>query len=149
MTQQNEDKRGLFYSHVSRLYNSSVNVLTAIVFGWAAFIGLALNLIYNSAFDLARLLPIIFFVGVVIIIMASYNFYFRVLHFGRMIYQLEKDLELVSYIERLKLLPGVARLVSRRDTNAWASAEWVTAIILALYFIAPFLYLIFLVLGHS
>jgi len=149
MTKENEDNIRAFYSHVSRLYSSSVSILTAIVFGWTAYIGLALNLIHNRSIDLANVYPIMAFVGVVIMLMAFFNFYFRVLHFGTLIFQLETRLNLVPYIEGLRLLPLVAGLVRRRDARGLTRAEKVTALILALYFIISFLSLFLLTPGRD
>ena len=138
MTQENEENLRAFYSHISRLYSSSITILTAIVFGWTAYIGLALNLIYSKTIALTIVRPVVFLIGIVIMSMALYNFYFRVLHFSTLIFQLEARLNLIHYIENLRLLPLVGGFVKRRDERGLTRAKIATALILGTYFVVPF-----------
>lgn len=140
MTQANRPSNsdiGLFYSHVSRLFNSSVNVLISIIFGWTAFIGLAWSIL--------RVLPdmrlVLLITGFFIFMMALYNLYFRVLQFGRLIYRLENELELRNYIDGLITLPGIGMMVSRKNAEAFTLAEILAIVFLVAYFVATLLIL--------
>jgi len=87
-----------FYSHISRMYNSAINTITAIIFGWISFVGIAINPSVNMPKEYSIFLILVFF------LMASYIYYFRILRHGKFITKIVNDLCLRDYI-RKELLP--------------------------------------------
>jgi len=87
-----------FYSHTSRMYNSGINTLTAIIFGWISFVGIAINPSIRMSKPYGVFFVFVFF------LMASYIYYFRILRDGKFIGKIENDLGLRNYI-RTELLP--------------------------------------------
>ena len=148
--QQNENKENLraLYSHISRMFNSSVSVLTAIIFGWVAFIGLSLNLLTNQY--LTKQIPLIgkymvitsfqIIVTIAALIfwaMAFFFFYFRILQYSRWIAQIENDLGLRPYCNALPMFRLVRTISIRQRPEEWTRGEIIAAIALAIYFIVP------------
>lgn len=138
---------GLLHSHFSRLYNSAVSILTSIIIGWAAFVGFALNAISTRQPYLQEQIPfpvtftgrhIILLIGIVIVIVGGFDVYFRVLHFGRMLWKLENALGLRPYLKDLRKLRIIDMMTERRgDLYEWTIGEIGASVILVFYFGIP------------
>jgi len=110
-----------FYAHISRMYNSAINTLTAIIFGWIALIGVTFSISKNSGligsnanyFFAYKIIS-----SIVISLLAFYFLYFRILRHGKFIAKIENDLRLRKYIRKDLLpldetLPLLGKLIGR------------------------------------
>ena len=108
-----------FYSHISRLYNSSISVFTAILFGWVTFNIFIINIINNKTSTLSRChLWLIFITGLIIIGGSALYFYTRILRLGRFISKIENDLGLRNYFTDLPKITIYGRTLSVQLENA-------------------------------
>ena len=131
------------FGSISRLYNSSISVFAAILFGWIAFIGLILNL--NSGELPLNQISILMNSGLFVFFTSALYFYIRILRLGRFISRIQKDLGLRDYITNLPrlLVCGFApfgwieNATSRpnEDPERWSAVEIIASIVLILFFI--------------
>lgn len=144
MQQNDEANLRALYSHISRMFNSSINALTAVIFGWLAIFGLSMNPsirnVLSKEINLLvfspNLLQTITLVAATIFgLMALYFFYFRILQFARWIYKIENDLRLRGYYDTLPLSRGIRKVSIRKNLEKWTNGEIISAILLASYFL--------------
>jgi hypothetical protein len=128
------------YSHISRLYNSGINALTAILFGWITYNGVVINLVANKIFPIYR--GIMAIIGTVIILLALY-FYLRLFLFGRWMAKIENDLKLRPYIHSLPRFGFFPKINERLgdDPTKWTIMEVISLPAIIIFFIIPFIFL--------
>jgi hypothetical protein len=136
---------GLF-GHFSRMYNSTINALIAVIFGWATLIGLVLSLIANDQFTkFWIMLPIM---AIFIILMAIYLFA-RTLQFDRYIAKLAFDFNLENYLYGLPKVWLLSRINKRTkdNINGWTLGQKVALILMICFFAFPLAFLLYKLTG--
>jgi hypothetical protein len=136
----NENRLLGLLGHISRMYNSTINAMIAVIFGWLAFNGLAFSLRENAQFEIVLLL-----IGFFIVLIGCY-LYVRALQFGRYIATMMRDLNLGNYLEKgLPMFLFVTRLNQRsiNKPNEWTWGERISLILLIIFFVIPSIFLIF------
>jgi len=148
----NNDKLCQLYAHYSRLYNSSVNVLIAISFGWLPFISLAFSQIadgedffgintYNSIFNERSIFATIGLIILIMVFLISY----RILRFSKWIKKIENDFNLEEY--KRTLPPLLLSKFFDKGVGPLHIGQWLGVIIVSLYFTIPFALLLVKVLS--
>ena len=135
---------GLF-GHFSRMYNSTINALIAVIFGGAAFTGLALNLIHSDQFP--KFWPILPITASFIILMAFYLF-LRTLQFDRCIAKLAFDFDLEDYLYSLPKTLLLSRVNKRTKDNidGWTWGQRIALILMVGFFASSIAFLLYFTL---
>jgi len=121
-----------------RMYNSGINVLAAIFFGWLAFLGFAVN----PQFSYLKGGFVFYLIGIVTILMASY-FWYRVLQHGRFVWKIEEDLRLRDYLDsHLPRFSFNKRLSERQKAESFTCGEISSLIIFLGFLLVTFVYVL-------